>query len=117
MSNKIDNLIVVKEIQRCVSVIGAPQIINSDNGSEFASSNYLQLLNRYGIRVSMNRMGKLADSIALERFFRSMKSEKLYYEEYDSVSIVMRDIDFYIEEYNYRRTHRRHGLAPICLKS
>ena len=112
VSNKIDSSIVIREIQRCVSVYGVPQIINSDNGSEFASSNYLGLLDHYGIRVSMNRKGKPADNIAIERFFRSMKSEKLYYEEYDSVSTVMRDIDFYIEEYNHRRTHRRHCLTP-----
>lgn len=112
VSNKIDSLIVIEEIQRCISVFGVPQIINSDNGSEFASGNYLEFLDDYGICVSMNRKGKPADNIAIERFFRSMKSEKLYYEEYDSLIALKCDIDFYIEEYNHRRTHRRHYLTP-----
>lgn len=72
----------------------------------------MEFLDEYGICVSMNRKGKPADNIAIERFFRSMKSEKLYYEEYDSLIALKCDIDFYIEEYDHRRTHHRHGLAP-----
>ena len=113
VSNKIDSPTVARVIEEAILLHGVPEIINSDNGSEFASGVYLELLDLHKVGVSMNRKGKPADNIAIERFFRSLKSEKLHYEEYESDNELIADIDFYIEEYNCRRTHKRHKKVPV----
>lgn len=98
---------VICAIKKAILIYGKPEIINSDNGSQFISAEYLELLVDNHIKISMNRKGNPADNIAVERFFRSIKCERLYHDEIYSFEDAYNSIDFYIPEYNYYRGHNR----------
>lgn len=98
---------VITAVKDAIREYGKPQIINSDNGSQFISGEYLELLVDNNIKVSMNRKGKPADNIAVERFFRSLKSERLYHDEIYYFNQAYESIKFYINEYNFYRGHNR----------
>jgi putative transposase len=57
------------------------------------------------ITISMDGKGRATDNICIERFWRSAKVEKIYLNEYNSVSILKDDVKWYIEFYNHRRFH------------
>jgi len=59
-----------------------PEIINSDQGSHFTNQAYLDLMESNGVRVSMDGKGQALDNVRTERFFRSLKYEDIYINEY-----------------------------------
>lgn len=104
-SLKSDSVIVA--LTRALEKYGKPYIINSDNGSQFITAEYLEMMVDRKIRISMNRKGRPADNIAVERFFRSLKSERLHGYEIFNTEQAKESIDFYIPEYNEFRGHDR----------
>ncbi|MGG1664577.1 transposase [Brevibacillus sp. NRS-1366] len=90
---------------------GKPEILNSDQGSHFTSSDYISLLQNNSIAVSMDGKGRATDNVITERFFRSLKWEKLYYHTYTIPKEVYRDIRAYIDDYNRVRPNQSLGYA------
>lgn len=86
-----------------------PEIINSDQGCQFTSNKYIDLLKSNGIMISMDGRGRATDNIVIERFFRSLKYEKLYLTEYHTVEDVYDAVKTFIEEYNQERPHQSLG--------
>jgi len=79
---------------------------HSDQGSQYASSDFQELLNKHGIRCSMSRKGDCWDNAVAERFFRSLKSERTNHRSYRTRDEAKRDVIDYIEMfYNSRRLH------------
>jgi putative transposase len=83
-----------------------PDIINSDQGCQFTSEEWIDFLREQGIKVSMTGKGRCTDNIYIERFWRSFKCEEFYLNEYQSVSELKKAISAYIEFYNQRRRHQ-----------
>lgn len=83
-----------------------PEIINSDQGCQFTSDEWVNFLRTQGIKVSMTGKGRCADNIYIERFWRSFKREEFYLNEYQSVKGLKKAIGAYIEFYNQRRWHQ-----------
>lgn len=98
---------VIIAVKDAIKKYGKPEVINSDNGSQFISGEYLELLVDNNIRISMNRKGRPTDNIAIERFFRSLKSERLHHNEIYHFDDAYKSINFYIDEYNSFRGHNR----------
>ena len=96
---------VMKALEEGVSQYGKPDIINTDKGSQFMAASYLEYLYDNNIHISMNRGWNLTDNICIERFFRSLKSEKLYTEDIQIFKEAQQAIGFYIPEYNFYRGH------------
>ena len=88
-----------------------PAIINSDQESQFTSNDYKELLKSLNIRQSMDGKSRWTDNIMIERWFRSLKTEKLYINEYNSPKALRADIRSYIHEYNTVRPHEAHGYS------
>jgi putative transposase len=65
----------------------------------------LRGLKNLGITISMDGRGRATDNICIERFWRSAKVERIYLNEYQSISEIITDVDDYIEFYNHRRFH------------
>lgn len=107
LSNSLKADSVIIAMTTALEKYGKPYIINSDNGSQFISAEYLEMIVDRKIRISMNRKGRPADNIAVERFFRSLKSERLYGYEICNIKQAQESIDFYIPEYNEFRGHDR----------
>jgi len=80
-----------------------PAIINSDQGSHFTNQDYLDLLKAHGIKASMDGKGRATDNARTERFFRTMKYDCVYINEFATPRELRRAIDKYIKTYNYQR--------------
>lgn len=87
-------------------VIAEPEIINSDQGCQFTSDDWVEVLKEYGIRISMTGKGRCLDNVYIERFWRSFKGEKFYLNEYHNVQELRQAIVEYVEFYNQRRWHQ-----------
>jgi putative transposase len=88
-------------------------IFNTDQGSQFTSSGFTDVLKRGNIRISMDGKGRWADNIFVERLWRSTKYECIYLQEWDSVTAVRDGLREYYRFYNEERPHQSlGGLTP-----
>jgi putative transposase len=88
---------------------GAPEIINTDQGSQFTSDAFVAAVAASGARLSMDGKGAWTYNIFIERFWRSLKYEEVYLRAYDTVADAKRWIYRYIERYNTIRPHASLG--------
>ena len=90
-----------------------PEIINSDQGSHFTNQAYLDLMAINGVRISMDGKGQALDNVRTERFFRSLKYEDIYINEYVTPKEMVAAVNRYILDYNTIRPHASlGGLTP-----
>lgn len=87
-------------------VASAPGIFNTDQGSQFTSSAFTDLLKGKMINISMDGRGRCMDNIFTERLWRSLKYEEIYIRDYQCVSEGRRGIDYYFHFYNHERPHQ-----------
>jgi putative transposase len=83
-----------------------PQIWNSDQGSHFTSTAYLDLLQTHGVQISMDGRGRAFDNIFTERLWRTIKYEEVYLKDYESPRHARQELTAYIQFYNGQRLHQ-----------
>ena len=105
LSDTLDTRPVLEAVQKAVESCGIPAILNSDQGSQFTSEEYKQLIKGLRIRQNMDGKSRWADNIMIERWFRSLKTELIYINEYRSPRELRRAIHGYINDYNTLRPH------------
>jgi len=105
LSDTLDTMYVIQAVKEAIEKYGIPGIINSDQGSQFTSKDYKKLLKSFQIRQSMDGKSRWADNIMIERWFRSLKTEEIYINEYASPKKLRKAIGRYIEQYNNLRPH------------
>ena len=88
---------------------GRPEISNTDQGSQFTSAGYLDVLAAHGVRISMDGRGRFMDNIFIERLWRSVKYEEVYLHAYDGGAQVHERLSWYFDFYNHRRRHQALG--------
>lgn len=92
---------------------GTPEIVNTDQGSQFSSAEFVAEVARIGARQSMDGKGCWRDNVFVERLWRTVKYEEVYLKAYDSVSAARLGLARYFEFYNSRRPHQSHdGHTP-----
>jgi len=106
LSNTLDRTFIIEAIKKAIKRYGTPEIINSDQGSQFTSDDYINLLKDNNIKISMDGKGRALDNQRIERFFRSYKWEKLYLEDYETGHQLKKITQEYIEHYNNKRPHQ-----------
>lgn len=107
ISNTLQSDTVTRVVKEAVRKYGTPEIINSDQGSQFTSKEYIELIKSFNAtKISMDGKGRATDNIAIERFFRSYKWERLYLMYPETVSEVKDITKEYINNYNYNRGHQ-----------
>ena len=86
-------LSITMDIEFCVAAMadaiaryGVREIVNTDQGSQFTSYEFTELLKAHGIRISMDGRGRWLDNVFIERLWRSVKHEEVYLKAYDGVS-------------------------------
>ena len=90
-----------------------PEIINSDQGSHFTNQAYLDLMENNCVSISMDGKGQALDNIRTERFFRSLKYEDIYINEYITPREMINGVNKYMRDYNMIRPHASlGGLTP-----
>ena len=83
-----------------------PQICNSDQGSQFTSPQYTQLLRAHDVRISMDSKGRALDNIFTERLWRTVKYEEVYLKAYDCPREARAGLRDYLRFYNQERLHQ-----------
>ncbi len=105
LSNTLDTEFCVEMLQGALRFT-KPEIINSDQGCQFTSEEWINLLKAHEITISMDGKGRCLDNIYIERFWRSLKYEDFYLNDYQSIADLKRGIKNYIEFYNHKRWHQ-----------
>jgi len=105
ISNTMDTDLVMGVLNKALATYGKPEIFNTDQGSQYTSYIHTQTLKDNDIIISMDGKGRATDNIAIERFWRSAKCERIYLNEYNSIKELKEDVSEYIEFYNHRRFH------------
>ena len=109
LSNTMDVQFCLEAVEDAMNCYGIPDIMNTDQGSQFTSYAFTELLKAQGIRLSMDGRGAWRDNIFVERLWRSVKYEEVYLQAYESVSAARAGLARYFQFYNSRRPHS--GLA------
>lgn len=93
-------------VQQAIAVHGKPEIINSDQGSQFTSGVYTQLLKDNEIQISMDGKGRAIDNIFIERLWRTVKYEHICLHVYEDGLSLYRGLQNYFTFYNDERRHQ-----------
>ncbi len=95
----------IEALEEALARFGSPEIFNTDQGSQFTSVAFTDVLKREGIAISMDGRGCWRDNVFVERLWRSVKYEEVYLRAYGSVSDARASIGRYLAFYNARRPH------------
>ncbi len=106
ISNTMDEAFVIGTLNKALFTYGKPEIFNTDQGSVYTGNTHTGLLSHNGIAISMDGKGRATDNIAIERFWRSAKCERIYLNEYNPMGKLKEDVKDYINFYNYKRFHQ-----------
>ena len=109
LSDTLDTAPVLDAVKRAVNRYGVPAIINSDQGSQFTSDDYTGFLREQKIRQSMDGKARWVDNVIIERWFRSLKCDDIYINEYRMPKELRLGIAAYVKEYNTERPHQSLG--------
>jgi putative transposase len=106
LSNTMEAEWVVNTLRTAIGRYGKPGIINSDQGSQFTSDEYIGYVKSLErVKISMDGKGRATDNAFIERFFRTIKYDKLYIEVPRNGLEINRCCEQYISFYNARRDH------------
>jgi putative transposase len=92
-------------LEEALARFGTPEIFNTDQGSQFTSAEFLNVLRRRQIAISMDGQGCWRDNVFVERLWRSVKYEEVYLHAYETVSDVRTGLARYFQFFNHRRPH------------
>ena len=92
-------------IEQALARHGTPEIVNTDQGSQFTAEEFTRVVLQAECRLSMDGRGAWRDNVFVERLWRSVKYERVYLKAYDSVSAARADIADYLAWYNAHRAH------------
>jgi len=105
LSNTMDNSLVLSVLKEALSFYPKPEIFNTDQGSQYTSKAHTDILKKHDMKISMDGKGRATDNICIERFWRSIKYEEIYLNEYKNIQVLRKSIEKYMIKYNARRLH------------
>lgn len=105
LSNSLDVYFCLIALERSLRQ-GKPEIFNTDQGSQFTSKDFSEMIIGNQIKMSMDSKGRALDNIFIERLWRSLKYEDIYLKEYQSISELREGLKKYFDFYNNRRIHQ-----------
>jgi len=105
LSNTLTADFCVEALEEAIAHHGTPEIVNTDQGSQFTGSEFIGALKTRNIAISMDGRGCWRDNVFIERFWKTLKYEEVYLRAYDTVSEARASIARYIGFYNGRRPH------------
>jgi putative transposase len=106
LSNTLTTDFCIEAVEEAMRLYGRPDILNTDQGSQFTSADFTGLLEANGIRVSMDGKGCWRDNVFVERLWRTIKYEEVYLHAYGSMDEAKRHLREYLKFYNSIRPHR-----------
>lgn len=112
ISNSMTAVWCIELLEDTISMYGPPEIHNSDQGSQYTSTEYIEVLKKYKVKISMDGKGRASDNIYIERFWRSIKQEKIYLNPPNGGIELHQIVKEYIQFYNEKRRHTEIGKMP-----
>ena len=109
ISNTLETDFCIEALNEAIHKFGPPEIMNTDQGSQFTSFVWTDRLKRVGTRISMDGKGRCIDNIFIERLWRSLKYECVYLHAWETGSQARAGIGRWITFYNHNRPHSAHG--------
>ena len=109
LSNSMDASLVTDVLKDALNKYPAPQIFNSDQGSQYTGHEHTGILKENNIQISMNGKGRSIDNIAIERFFRTLKYNCIFINDFKNITEIKDCINKYIDKYNNQRFHSSIG--------
>jgi putative transposase len=106
VSNAMTSEFCVEALEEALARYGAPEIFNTDQGSQFTDDDFTAPLLEKGVRVSMDGKGRWIDNVFIERLWRSVKYEEIYLHAYATPREVTMALTRYFSFYNERRVHQ-----------
>lgn len=104
--NSMDAFYYAQLLEETVREYGIPAIFNTDQGAQFTSSVFINMLLKYGIQISMDGRNRCLDNIYIERFWRTVKYEDVYLRRYSTVAELKDGLKSFIRYYNTGRAHQ-----------
>src|SRR5215207_9433620 len=108
LSNTLHADFCVEALEEALRGFGRPEIFNTDQGSQFTSDDFIGVLKKGQIKISMDGKGRCMDNVFVERLWRSLKYEEVYLHAYTSVSEAKSGIGTWLHFYNEERPHQTH---------
>ena len=108
LSNTLDAGFCVEALEQALKK-GRPEILNTDQGSQFTSEAFTGLLKQHGVRVSMDGKGSYSDNLFIERLWRTVKYEDVYLKAYQDGKEARISLGEYFRFYNTQRPHQALG--------
>jgi putative transposase len=105
LSNTMDVSFCVEVLEEALKY-GKPEIFNTDQGSQYTSSIFTDVLKREGIEISMDGKGRYLDNILIERLWRTVKYEHIFINDYETISETREGLRGFIDQYNSKRLHQ-----------
>jgi putative transposase len=109
----LDAAFCVEALEEALT-IGTPEIFNTDQGSQFTSKDFTDVLKDHNIAISMDGKGRVFDNILIERLWRTVKHEEVYLKEYVNVWETIRGLKDFFQRYNEERLHSALGNRTPC---
>ncbi len=118
LSNTLDADFCIECLNRCIAKYGAPAIMNTDQGCQYTSHQWINTLQRNQILISMDGKGRWADNIWVERFWRTIKYCNIFMHGAETVTELKDLINKFIKYYNEKRLHSVHDYkTPMYVYS
>jgi putative transposase len=109
LSNTLDSTFCVEALEDALERFGTPEIFNTDQGAQFTSDAFTQVLRNRGVKISMDGKGRCIDNVFVERLWRSLKYEEVYLHAYENGREAKDGIGRYFTFYNEERPHQALG--------
>lgn len=115
ISNTLDTEPCLRCLEQCIARYGAPIIMNSDQGVQFTSYDWINRLKAYNIQISMDGKGRWADNVIIERFWRTVKYCSIFMHGVETVKELKREVLKFMKYYNEKRLHSSLNYQPPAL--
>jgi len=105
LSNTMDIFLTTSVLKEALGLYPKPEIFNTDQGSQYTAKAHINILKDHDINISMDGVNRAIDNICIERFWRTIKYEEIYLNEYKSIKQLRTAIEIFMKKYNQRRLH------------
>jgi len=106
VSNSLDKSFCIDALKVAIKKYGKPEIFNSDQGVQYTSKDFTDILKQQQIQISMDGKGRALDNIYIERFWRTIKYEYLNLWYFENVSEFKESVKWFVNKYNSDRGHQ-----------
>lgn len=111
VSNSMDDRFCISALERAIRLYGVPEIFNTDQGAQFTSHRFIEVLTGNNIQISMDGKGRWLDNVFIERLWRSVKCEDIYIKSYQTIVALKNGLKEYFQFYNNERPHQSFGIS------